>query len=71
MNDKRENFILLRILEQIQQDSADARDINKYEATICNEEGIAFEQVFNILFYDGVFISNKSSCGLYFDQLLE
>ena len=65
MNDKRENFILLRRLEQIQQDSADARD------TICNEEGISFEQVFNILFFDGVFISNKSSCGLYFDQLLE
>ena len=71
MNDKRENFILLRILEQIQQDSADARDTNKFVATICNEDVISFEQVFNILFFDGVFISNKSSCGLYFDQLLE
>ena len=70
MNDKRKNLILLRILDQIQQDNTDARNgINKSGATICNEEGIFFEQVFYILFSDAVFISNKSSFSLYFDQL--
>ena len=51
----------MRILEQIQQDNEDARDgIGKSVATICNEEGISFEQVFYILFFDAVFISNRS-----------
>ena len=63
-------FILLRILDQIQQENADTRHgINKSDATIWNEEGISFEQVFYILFFDTVFISNKSSSSLYFDQL--
>ena len=62
MNNKRRNLILLRILDQIQQDNKDARDsIEKSIATICDEEGISFEQVFYILFFDAVFISNKSS----------
>ena len=62
MSDKRKNFVLLRTLDQIQQDNEDARDsINKSLAAICNEEGISFEQVFCILFFDVVFISNKSS----------
>ena len=44
MNDKRKNVILLRILDQIQQDNTNARDgINKSVATICNKEGIFFE----------------------------
>ena len=38
MNDKSKNFILLRILDQIQQNNADVRDgINKHVATICNK----------------------------------
>ena len=70
MNDKRKNLILWRILNQIQQGNKDARDgINKSVAIICKEEGISFEQVFYILFSDAVFISNKSSFSLYFDQL--
>ena len=65
-NDKRNNFIFSRILDQIQQDNADARDsINKSVVTICNKEGISFEQVFYILFSDAIFII------LHFDQLLE
>ena len=62
----------MRILDQNQQENADARDgINKSVATICNEEGISFEQVFCILFPEAVFITNKSSFSLYLDQLLE
>ena len=62
MNDKRRASILLRILEKMQQHNEDARDgIVKSVATICNEEGISFEQVFYILFFDVIFISNKSS----------
>ena len=39
------------ILDQIQQDSVDARDrINKSIATTCNEESILFQQVFYIFF---------------------
>ena len=72
MNDKDKNFILLRILEQNQQDSAGARDgIKKTISTICGQEGISFEQVFHTLFIDATFISNKLSFSLYFDQFLE
>ena len=63
-------FILLRILDQTQQDNADTRHgINKSDATIWTEGVSSFEQVFYILFFDTVFISNKSSSSLYFDQL--
>ena len=56
MNDKKKILILLKILDQIQQDNEDARnDIEKSIATICKEEGISFEQVFYILFFDVVF----------------
>ena len=56
MNDKRRILILLKIFDQIQQDNEDARnDIKKSIATIGNEEGISFEQVFYILFFDAVF----------------
>ena len=65
MNDKRKNFVLLQILNQIQQDNADVRDgLNKYVPT----KGISFEQVFYILLSDVVFIVNKSPFSLYFDQ---
>ena len=57
MNDKRRILILLKIFDQIQQDNEDARnDIKKSIATNGNEEGISFEQVFYILFFDAVFI---------------
>ena len=56
MNDKRRIVILLKILDQIQQDKEDARNgIEKSKATICKEEGISFEQLFYILFFDAVF----------------
>ena len=72
INYKREKFILLRILDQIQQDHPNARDgINKSVAIICNEGGISFEQVFYVLFFDAAFISKESNFSLYFDQLLE
>ena len=62
MNDKRRILILLGIRDQIQQDNKDARNgIEKSIATICKEEGIPFEQVFYILVFDAVFISNKLS----------
>ena len=62
MNDKRRILILLRILDQIQKDNEDARNgIEKSIATICKEEGISSWQVFYILVFDAVFISNKSS----------
>ena len=42
MNDKRRILILLRILDQIQKDNEDARNvIEKSIATICKEEGIS------------------------------
>ena len=60
MNDKRTNFILLITFDRTQQDNGDARDdIDKFLAKISNEEGIYFDQVFYILFFDAVFISNK------------
>ena len=62
MNDKKRILILLKILDQIQQDNKDARNrIKKSITTICKEEGISFEQVFYILGFDAVFISNKAS----------
>ena len=46
MSDKRRNLILLKILDQIQQDNEDARDgIEKSIGTVCSEEGISFGQV--------------------------
>ena len=50
MNDKKRILILLKILDQIQQDNKDARNrIKKSITTICKEEGTSFEQVFYIL----------------------
>ena len=60
------------MLDQIQPDNADTRDgINKFVATICNDKEVFLEQVFNILFFAAVFVTNKSSFSLYFDKLLE
>ena len=65
MNEKRVHFILLRVLDQIQQGNKDVRyGIDKSVARICNEEGISFEQVFYILFLDAVFSNNTSSFSL-------
>ena len=48
MNDKRKILILLKMLDQIQQDNEDARNgIEKSIATTC-KEGISFERVFDI-----------------------
>ena len=53
MNDKKRILVLLKVLDQIQQDNEDARNgIEKSISTICKEEGISFEQVFYILFFD-------------------
>ena len=44
-------MILLRILDQIQQDNEDVRSkIGKSITTICKEEGVSFEQIFYICF---------------------
>ena len=52
MNNKRRILILLKVLDQIQQDNKDARNrIEKSIAAICKEESISFEQVFYILFF--------------------
>ena len=60
MNGNGRNFIILKILDQIQQDNEDARDgINKSVVKIYNEEGISFEPIFYILYFDAVFINNK------------
>ena len=48
---KKRILILLKILDQIQQDNQDAKNcIEKSITTICIEEGISFEQVFYILY---------------------
>ena len=55
MNDKKRILVLLKILDQIQQGNEDARNgIEKSISTICKEEGISFEQVFYILFFDAL-----------------
>ena len=47
MNDKKRILILLKILDQIQQDNEEASSgIEKSISTICKEEGISLEQVF-------------------------
>ena len=52
MNDNNRILILLKIFDQIQQDNEDTRNgIQTSIATICEEKGISFEQVLNILFF--------------------
>ena len=46
-------FILLKILDKIQEDNKDARKkIEKSIAAICKEEGISFEHLLYNLFFD-------------------
>ena len=59
MNDKKRILILLKIIDHIQQDNENARNVGKSIAGICKED-IYFERVFYILFFDALFISNKS-----------
>ena len=55
MNDKKRILVLLKILDQIQQDNEDAQNgIEKSISTVCKEEGISFEQLFYILFFDAL-----------------
>ena len=55
MNDKKRILVLLKILDQIQQDNEDAQNgIEKSMSTVCKEEGISFEQLFYILFFDAL-----------------
>ena len=54
INDKKIILIILKILDQIQQDNEDASEIEKSISRICKEEGISFEQVFYILFFDAL-----------------
>ena len=62
MINKSKDFLFLRIYNQTQQGNTDARDgIDKSVATMCNKGDITYEQVFYILFFDAVFMSNKSS----------
>ena len=62
VNDKKRILMLLKILDQIQQDNENARNgIEKSITAICKVQGISFEQVFYVLFSDAVFIGNKSS----------
>ena len=56
MNDKKKILILLKILDQIQQYSEDARNgIKKSMATICKEEGFSFEQSSILYIYIYIF----------------
>ena len=78
MNNKKQSFILLRILDQIYKDNSDIREcMNKSE-----EENVFFEQVFYLFsvfffFFNVIFVSNKSIVGVQlsnykaFDKLLE
>ena len=51
MKNKKRISILLKIIDQIQNDNEDARsNIEKSIATICKKEGISFEQLFYVLF---------------------
>ena len=56
MNDKKRILILLKIIDQIQQDNEDARNgIEKSITVICKDEGVSLEQVFYISLFDAVF----------------
>ena len=52
MNDKKRILILLKILDKIQENNKNARKVEESITTICKEEGISFEQVFFVLFFD-------------------
>ena len=52
MNDKKITFILLKILDKIQEYKENARKVEESITAICKEKGISFEQVFYIFFFD-------------------
>ena len=53
MNDKKRILVFIKILDQIQEDNEEARNsMEKSISMICKEDGISFEQVFYILFFD-------------------
>ena len=52
MNDKKIFFILLKILDKIQEYNENTKKVEESATEICKEEGISFEQVFYILFSD-------------------
>ena len=53
MNGKKGILVFIKILDQIQEDNEEARNsIEKSISMICKEDGISFEQVFYILFFD-------------------
>ena len=55
MKDKKRVLILLKILDKIHKDNEDARKKTEKSITAtCREEGISFEQVFYILFFDSL-----------------
>ena len=55
MKDKKRISILLKIIDQIQNDNEDARnDFEKPMSMICKKEGISYEQVFYILLFDAL-----------------
>ena len=51
MEDKKRILIPLKILDKIQEDNENARKLEESITGIC-KEGISFEQVFYILFFD-------------------
>ena len=52
MNDKKIIFILLKILDKTQEYNENAKKVEESVTAICKEEGISFEQVFYILFFN-------------------
>ena len=66
MNDKKRIVVILKIIDQIQQDNEDVRNgIEKSISTIWKEEDISFEQVYYLLFFDAAFMSNALSFCFY------
>ena len=62
MKDKNMIFILLKILDKIQEYNKNARKIEEAITTICKEEGISFEQLFYILFFDAPLPAFRVEC---------
>ena len=55
MKDKKRVLILLKILDKIHKNNKDVRKKTEKPITAtCTQEGISFEQVFYILFFDSL-----------------
>ena len=64
MNGKKRIVVILKILDEIQQDNEDVRNgIENSISTIWKKEGISFQQVYYLLFFDAAFMNNKLSFG--------